>query len=388
MDNYPNSVLVIAHMYEKSTKGGLPQEEVRNFLLERSERVTYLELPFHYAKVRRAYLTEYQNGKVVKRLRSSIIGGPEWFQYILHFLITVNFLLQTGASYDLCIALDNLTVLPVIPFRRLKLIKRLLYYSIDYTPKRFENKFLNIIYQHTNKIASQNADLNWAVSEAIVSEKEKRGILRDKRCLVVPVGYRGKDIKLPNYKRVDKYHLVFVGILMEKQGVQMILEAMPRLLESNRKIKLTVIGTGDYENELRKLAKKLNLGTKVKFTGYVYDPNDVENILTKAGIGLAPYKPILESFTSYADPGKIKLYLGCGLPIITTSVPKIALSIKNNKAGEVVEYNVLSFVEAVKKITKTHKSYRNRTIIMSKSYDYVTIYNKAFKNSNEIIISE
>jgi glycosyltransferase involved in cell wall biosynthesis len=388
MNHYLKSILIIVHMYEKSEKGGLPQEEVRNFLLDKSDKTTYLELPFPYAKVKRAYLTVYIKGKKARELKSPTIYGPEWLQYILHFFITIYLLLRTGASYDLCIAMDNLTALPVIPLRGVGIIKRLLYYSIDYTPKRFDNKILNSIYQFTNKIASQNADLNWAVSGAIVKEKKKRNILGNKKCLVVPVGFRGKSIKIPRYKKINKYHLVFVGILLEKQGVQLAIQSMPELVKKIPKLKLTIIGTGEHENSLKNLVKKLRVENKVRFTGFIKDHKDVEKILIMAGVGLAPYKPTKDNFTIYADPGKIKLYLGCGLPIVTTNVPQIAKELRKNKAGEVIKYNSESFIKAVEKIIKKHEIYRNSVIKMSKSYDYEVVYKKAFRNSNKFIVSQ
>ena len=38
----------------------------------------------------------------------------------------------------------------------------------------------------------------------------------------------------------------------------------------------------------------------------------------------APYTDDADSFTRWADPGKLKAYLGAGLPIVMTSTPPIA----------------------------------------------------------------
>lgn len=384
MVKHPQNILIVTHMYEKSNNGGLPQEEVKNFLIDKSKIVTYLELPFCYASIRRVYLTRYSNGKITKTLKSPTLHGPEWFQYITHFVITICFLIKTGLHYDLCIAMDNLSLLPIIPLRKIKLIQKIIYYSIDYTPVRFKNLFLNSIYQLTNKIASDSADLNWAVSKAIVDEKRKRSIL-SKKCLIVPVGFRKNKISLKTTNNIDKFHLVFVGILLDKQGIQLAIKSLPILIKKYPRIKLTIIGTGEYKGKLEELVRKLNLDSKIKFTGFLQDSRKVENILTKAGIGLATYKPTPDSFTIYADPGKIKLYLGCGLPIITTSVPTISKQIKIKGCGEVVNYDCNSFISAVEKIITNYRNYRNSVIKMREMYDYKTIYQKAFERSYKII---
>lgn len=374
-------------MYEKSRDGGLPQEELKKYLLDKSKSVTYLELPFSYASTRRIYLTKYINGKITRSLTSTVIWGPEWFQYIIHIFMVLLFLYKTGLRYDLCIAMDNLAMLPIIPLRKVSLIKKIIYYSIDYSPIRFKNKLLNRIYQIVNKLGSDNADLNWAVTSKIISEKRRQNNL-SKRCLVVPVGFRKNKISLPSNKSVDKYHLVFVGILLEKQGVQLVLNCLPILIKKYPLLKLTIIGIGEYKHTLEKIVAKLKLYNKVKFTGFLPDAKLVENILVTAGIGLAPYKPALDNFSIYADPGKIKLYLGCGLPIVTTTVPTISKMIKNTKCGEVINYDSGSFISAIEQIIARHKFYRDSVLKIRERYDYDVIYQKAFRESYKIITSQ
>jgi glycosyltransferase involved in cell wall biosynthesis len=174
-----------------------------------------------------------------------------------------------------------------------------------------------------------------------------------------------------------------VGILWEKQGLQVVLDAMPRLYRRFPKVHLTVIGTGEYESMLKRKATSMGLNKKVAFLGFIRNHREIEDILTKAGVGLAPYKPDPTSVTYFADPAKIKLYLGCGLPIITTSVPAISKDLEKNKAGLVMPYTSGGFYKAVLRLlgnVKLYSLYRNNAIEMSKEFDIDRILTLATKS--------
>jgi len=53
-------------------------------------------------------------------------------------------------------------------------------------------------------------------------------------------------------------------------------------------------------------------------------------LLSSASIGLATYLESEESFTQFADPGKLKNYLAAGLPIVMTRVPYNADSLEES----------------------------------------------------------
>ena len=63
--------------------------------------------------------------------------------------------------------------------------------------------------------------------------------------------------------------LVQVGQLIARKQVQHVIEAIPRLLEANIPVRLTVIGSGPLENELRDLARRLCPADAVEFLGHL-----------------------------------------------------------------------------------------------------------------------
>lgn len=378
-------VLILSHGYRKAEKGGGPPQDIRDFLLPKVKSIDYVVHPFTFADFRKSFIVSYINGVNKNEAKSHSVNGPEWFQYVQHFLITLLFLLRNRKKYDICFALDSLCLLPVLILKKMGRIKRLVYYSIDYTPQRFTNSLLNTVYHSMDNMACRYSDLNWVVAKHMIQARKKNGIPINK-CppfVEVPIGFHGSKIKLRKTKAINRHHLIFVGSLFKKQGLQLVINALPKIVKKFPSVHLTIIGTGNYENTLKKLVKQRKLTKSVEFKGFIKDHRQVESLLTKAGIGLAPYKPEPSSITYYADLGKIKLYLGCGLPVVTTSVPVISSVLEKSKAGVIANYSPQSLSEALISLLKDKKKYalsRSSAIKLSKNYDVEKILRKAIKN--------
>lgn len=377
MLNKNDTVLIISHFsYKPADKihdlG--PPQDIRNFLLKKVRKITYIALPFPYAIDKKCHISIYENGELVEVKKTLPLSGSDWFQYMLHFFIILYFSLRTS-PYTICFALDNLSVISVLPLRFINIIHKLIYDSIDYTPLRFQNRILNFLYQTADKIACATADINWILSKSMLDIKKTRRFFIGKPAIFheVPMGFPKKEISLLPIDKIDRFHLVFLGTLLEKQGVQIVLEALPKLIQYFPKIHLTIIGTGNYENELKKIAQNKKLDPSVlEFKGFMTNHRKIEEILTRCGIALAPYKPSPESYTYFTDPMKVKIYLGCGLPIIITNIPSIAKLIKEKKAGVIMNYSMESFIESVRQILKdfnTYSDFRKAAITQSKKYD-------------------
>ena len=163
-----------------------------------------------------------------------------------------------------------------------------------------------------------------------------------------------------------------MGHLLEKQGLQLVLKVLPNIRKEVPDVKLVIIGKGEYMSELQGLAKQLGIKDIVNFKGFVKDHHDVEQILCRCSIGIAPYVPEKVSYTFYTDPGKPKLYLGCGLPVVITRVPAIANDIEKHSAGVVIEYNEESLKQALMRLLTDDDFYidcRKKAIAFSKMFD-------------------
>ena len=146
------------------------------------------------------------------------------------------------------------------------------------------------------------------------------------------------------------------------------------------------MGTGEYEKFLKEKAQKLKIQKNVDFRGYVADHILVEKILAQSVIGVAMYKPDPKSFTNWADPAKIKNYLGARLPVVLTNVPPIAQDLLKKQCGIISEYDEYDFATKpinLLKDTKKLQQFSKNAYYYSKQFDWDNVFEKALSESIE-----
>lgn len=77
--------------------------------------------------------------------------------------------------------------------------------------------------------------------------------------------------------------LLFVGRLIPIKGLRMLVEALHGVLHVN----LTIVGRGPYENELKKMVKKLHMEDRVRFLGY-QKPDQLPSIYRSCHLHVLP----------------------------------------------------------------------------------------------------
>jgi glycosyltransferase involved in cell wall biosynthesis len=316
----------------------MPLQEICHDLATQAARLVLIELPFDYAQDTRPRLTVWTNGRVTRTWRSRLRtpSGPPG--YVRDVLQTTWWGLLNG-PFDLAIAADNLNTLACLALRRLGWLRRVIFYTIDYVPQRFDSRLLNSVYHWCDRRAVHNADVVWNLTVAMMEGRRTYGGIDPASAapqLVVPIGTRRQ---VPSASAETSRTLVFMGHLIAKQGVQLAIEAMPALLAIVPKARLLIIGGGPFETDLRALAEKLDLGDAVRFTGRVEKLEKVREMMAAGALAVAPYSRDLDSWTAFADPGKIKNYLGCSLPVLTTDVAPIARELEDRGCGVVIPYD-------------------------------------------------
>lgn len=382
-----SNVLIISHYYKRALSGGGPPQEIRDYFLPKVSSVYYIEHPFPQADDKRSSLSIYENGKLKKQIFTPSISGPQMLFYILDIFLTFYFVLLAKTKFDLCVSLDNLNTVSVLPFKKFGIIKKLVFYTIDYNPQRFENKTLNNIYHFLDRLACYYADAIWVLSKKMDIARKKNGVdaKRMAPSILLPMGANLERIKVLPFEKIQRHQIVYAGFLMEKQGVQLAIESLLKVVEKIPDVKFVIIGQGEYENKLKNLAKHLKVSRYVEFKGFVKDHKEVEKILCKSAVALAPYVDSATNYTRYTDPGKPKLYLGCGLPVVITNVPQIAGIIQSKKAGIIADYEANSFANAIIKLLSNDKlylEYRKNAIELSKKYNTNSLIAKALDKIN------
>ena len=118
-------------------------------------------------------------------------------------------------------------------------------------------------------------------------------------------------IQVPNhrdYSDAKKTSLLFVGRLQERKRIDLFIETFARLQgRIGDEITLDIVGSGEIENDLRRIADNLNISHKVNFLGRIDDPDALANIFSRA--------------YAYVSPGPVGLGvlhgLAYGVPVIT-----------------------------------------------------------------------
>lgn len=81
-----------------------------------------------------------------------------------------------------------------------------------------------------------------------------------------------KSILLEEILPENPFRIIHVGRLVKWKRVDLLIEAIAKLISLFNRIELVVIGGGPELNNLKTLAKKLNVEDRIIFVGSVYDP--------------------------------------------------------------------------------------------------------------------
>lgn len=365
--------------------------ELRDFLLENyNADILFFSHPLLLRKESYNFSSRYEyfkNSMSVKKGNAFHWVLPEPFLYIKDFLYTLIWTISIGQKYDLFFGYDPLDAFCGILLRSIGRVKKVIYYNIDFTPIRFQNKILDYIYHLFDKYSTYNADLNWVGTKRTVKARINYGLSLKKmaKTIIVPDGNHSLRIKQKKSSQIKKENIIYLGGVYKKQGIDLVIEALPKLNKLVEKLKFTVIGDGEYLDELKEKVRTLGLNN-VEFLGYIKDSSKVEDILTGSGIAVAPYFPDKNSFTYYSDPGKPKWYLACGLPVIITNVPAVAEVIERRKAGKMINYDKEELINAVLEIMhkENYEKYRKNAREMGLSFDWSIIFKKALSQTLKI----
>lgn len=378
-------VLVITH----SCATGLSQEFV-TFLKNKVSLLAFIDHPFSFAHEKRSSATLYQKGKIARKMFAPKIGGPDILYYLKDFFFTIFFVLRLGKKFDFCMAADNLNALSALVLRNLRIIKKVVYYTVDYTPRRFANPALNWVYHKIDKFCCYYVDLIWNSSALMVTEREKIGVKTEKAAeqIIVPDGNNSERIKRFSIGEIDRNKVVFMGHLRKNTGVAMLIEAFSEVCNRVKEARLVIIGSGPLEKFLKGRVKKLKISDKIVFAGYIENHAEVEDTMTRCAVAVAPYVPDLNSWSFYSDVGKPKAYLGCGLPVIITPVPQIAYEIEKKGAGLLVNYKKEEITKSIITLLTDEQLYREMrksAIKLGSDYSWRKVFNRALKETWERI---
>lgn len=385
---HPNSfmqkdskILIVTHqLYYGATQA------LRDFLIsKKAKEFLFIGLPFY--NQRKTFIEEYKKGRKTQKQTIKRMMQLGTVDYMIDALSVFYHVLRTKQRYDYYIGAGALDCFVGVFLKKIGITKKVIFYSIDFVPRRFTNNLLNNIYHWMEISCIKNADQIWNVSPRIAEGRKKYLHVSDKEYqqLVVPIGVWNKNIKKRPFTKIKKHQILFMGHLLEKQGVQLILESLPLVVKKIPDLQFIVAGGGEYLEPLQSLVKKLSLEKHVTFTGWITQREKIDEMMSESAIAVATYKPEkqqLYNFTYYADPTKLKDYLSAGLPVVLTDISYNAKDIANKKCGILVEYDKQEFAKALRRLLTDEKSlieYRKNALDYAKTFDWNNVFSKVIK---------
>lgn len=360
---------------------GVPHA-LRDYILDKkAKELLFISHPL--VEQRRSSVVLYRKGRLIsQRYITQPIHGI--FSYILDFLLTIYWVIKQKDKFNMLIAIDPLNAMSGLILKKLGKIDKVIFYSMDFNPIRFNSALLNFIFHKIEEICVKNADEVWNVSPKIAEGREKFLSISQKKYnqKIVSSGVWIDKIKQVPFSEVKKHQLLFLGHILKKQGLQMVLEATVDIIKIIPDFKFLILGGGEYEEVLKSKAKKLGIENHVEFKGWIRDREIIDTTLGESAAAIVTYVPEREklyNFSYYGDPIKLKEYLASGLPVILTDVPHNAREIERNNCGIVVEYKKEKIANAIIEILGNNKrlrEYRKNAVKYARKFDWNVIFSE------------
>jgi glycosyltransferase involved in cell wall biosynthesis len=327
--------------------GDGPAQALRDYLVAAgAKRVTTVFHPLTAEDAGVHELGTWRQGRLVRRRRLRLPSRPP-LTYPLDLVVP-----PVPPAGDVWFGFNGLSCAHGLAARRLGRARQVVYWCVDYVDERFGSGGMTRIYEAVDRLCCRRADVRFELSEAARAARDRRhagsGPLAPSH--VVPMGAWLDRVPTTTSAGFERRRVVYLGHLVERQGVGTLLEALRRLRLRDVPVTADVIGRGPLERELRMQAAAAGLEDVVTFHGFVADHRDVEHLLADASVAVAPYRDEPGSFTRYADPGKLKAYLAAGLPIVTTGVSPNADELADAGAAVVVPDDPEALADALGKL--------------------------------------
>lgn len=371
------SLAIATHVF-----GSGPADALEEYARDRADRLLVVRHAFSYAREVDSVVRRWEGGELIDERRVPWHRRvPEPVTWTKDLILDAYWGARWPGAIDIFVGIDSLNAAAGLALRRTGKVGRVAFWTIDYVPERFGSAVLNRIYHRFDRLCVRRSDETWNVSPRMEPARRERGV--EGRQRVVPIGANVSPGRPPT----EPPQVIFVGHLLEKQGVQLALRALPRLLEHVPHARLLVIGDGPYGDALESLAAELGVRDSVAFAGYVDPHEEVEDRIAESAVGLATYDPGIASFTEFADPGKIKNYLAAGIPVITTDVVHSAAELEAEGAAVVIPYDEQALAEALVELLSRpahQEALRAAARRVGAGADWTAVFDAAFTGLSQL----
>jgi len=189
--------------------------------------------------------------------------------------------------------------------------------------KSIQRKVEKMINSKTLRSATKVLVSNNDTTKVIIDEYN----VPPERISIMP---NGVDLSLLIYpERKNPRKVVFAGAMYYHRGLDVLLEAIPKIIKKIPDVKFVLLGSGNELEKLKVIVLEKNLEGSVEFKGWI-DRERIPQNISDASIGIGPLR--LTDVTSRALPIKVLEYMAVSLPIIAQkgTLPNDVLIDKKN----------------------------------------------------------
>lgn len=302
-------------------------------------------------------ITVYERGRRTRTRRVPLPSKPP-YTFALDPLVPL-----WPERVDGWFAFNNLAAARGLLARRLGRAGKVVYWAVDFVPDRFGTGALTRLYDSLDAYCCRTVDGRIELSQPALSGRNERHGLTDGAAApaqIVPIGVWLQRVPHAPEDALAKRRIVFIGHLVKRQGVGLLLEALQLLDERGAEFECEIAGHGPLAEELRADAQRRGLDSRVRFVGFLDDHRDVEAFLAGGTVAVAPYDPTGQTFTRYADPSKLKSYLAAGLPILTTDVPPNAEELVDKAGAEIFGWDPEALAGSIERLLADEVEWQRR----------------------------
>lgn len=169
----------------------------------------------------------------------------------------------------------------------------------------------------------------------------------------------------------DKIRFVFHGTILERSGLRLLMNALAEVRHKDR-IRLKIIGEGDFSSTLRAMIQSLSLEHMVDFDNHCYPAHLISKRIDDCNVGLVPLE--ISSVTNYALPLKLLEYVSMGLPVVTVRSDAISYYFSEDDCIFFEWNDPHSLSNALDRIAENPKillHYRERSVALRERFSWV-----------------
>lgn len=367
------------------------QGNILDFLIEEYKYVFLFSIGHHNLgkKQKTNKITVYENKKIIKNIHLFLLHTSSQFVFtIIPFRSLINFIQITWqckrlekeyGNLDIYFTVNGFTAWVGLVLRRLGLVDMTIYWVCDYYPIFHKSKMIQTmrwLYWQFDKRTSTSDILAFHNNRIVDVWKKNNVLSQDYNATLIPIA-TAKTVSINKNKNNEKIRLCFLGVLKKSMGLDYIFDSANVLSKNFPGLVIEIIGPGPDKEYFKKIAKRSHV--TCNFYGYLSE-EEVEKVISRSTIGIAPYMPDPTQVSYYADSAKMKKYISLGLPIIATKVHEFSEEVERYNAGIIVKYgDSQQLVNAIKEINANYDSMLENVMELNNKYYYKNIYRKMFE---------